>query len=165
MSAAAAPLIRPARPEDCPAIHAMVRELAEFERLAHQHVATPDDLRAGLFGPRPSAEAVVAEDAGAPIAFALFFPFSTFLGRPGLWLEDLYVRPAHRRRGLGRALLTHVAGIARARGCGRLEWAVLDWNERAIALYRSLGAVALDDWTTMRLTGEALSTVAARASG
>ena len=157
MNDPATPAIRPARPQDCPAIHAMVRELAEFERLAHQHVATAGDLHAGLFGPRPSAEALVADSGGEAIAFALCFTtFSTFLGKPGLWLEDLYVRPAFRRQGLGRRLLLEVAATARARGCGRVEWAVLDWNARAIELYRSLDAVALDDWTTMRLTGEAL---------
>lgn len=166
MTDPAAPAIRPARPGDCEAIHAMVRELAEFERLAHEHVATPDDLRSGLFGARPSAEAAIAEVDGEVVGFALLFPtFSTFLGRPGLWLEDLYVRPAWRRRGIGRALLAHVAGLARARGCGRLEWAVLDWNERAIALYRSLGAVPLDDWTTMRLTGGALAGAAVSRPG
>ena len=141
----------------------MVRELAEFEHLAHQHVATVADLHAGLFGPHPSAQALVAESGGEVIAFAVCFPtFSTFLGKPGLWLEDLYVRPAFRRQGVGRRLLLEVAAAARARGCGRLEWAVLDWNARAIDLYRSLGAVPLAEWTTMRLTGEALAAVGMR---
>ena len=165
MSSSAAPLIRPARPDDCPAIHAMVHELAEFERLADHHVATVDDLHAGLFGPHPSAAALVAESAHSPVGFALFFPtFSTFVGKPGLWLEDLYVRPAFRGQGLGRRLLREVAATARARGCGRLEWAVLDWNTRAIDLYRSLGAVALNEWTTMRLCGAALTDAGLRPS-
>jgi len=151
------PAIRPARVDDCPAIHAMVRELADFERLTNQHVATVADLRLSLFGLRPAAEAMVAEIAGDVVGFALVFAtYSTFLGKSGLWLEDLYVRPAFRGQGIGRSLLLHVAALARERGCGRLEWAVLDWNTRAIDLYRSLGAVPLGDWTTMRLTGAAL---------
>jgi GNAT superfamily N-acetyltransferase len=149
--------IRQAEPGDVPLLLQLIRELAEYERLAHEAVADAAGLNDGLFGPRPTAEAVVAEVDGAPAGFALFFHnFSTFLGRPGLYLEDLFVRPAMRRQGVGRALLLHLAKLAVARGCGRFEWSVLDWNEPAIAFYRSLGATPLDQWTTFRLTGEAL---------
>lgn len=152
MSDPAAPLIRPARPEDGAAIHAMVRELAEFERLAHQMVATEPQFQAALFGPKPSAEAMVATADGVVVGYALWFTtFSTFLGRPGIWLEDLYVRPAQRHRGIGRALLQAVVDVARARGCGRVEWSVLDWNARAIAIYETFGARTLPDWRIMRM--------------
>jgi GNAT superfamily N-acetyltransferase len=166
VSRGAAPLIRAARPEDCAEINAMIRELAVFERLVERHVATTADLFAALFGPHPAAEALIAEVDGEVAAFALFFPtFSTFVGKPGLWLEDLYVRLPHRRRGLGRALLARVAALACDRGCARLEWSVLDWNERAIALYRAMGAVAMGEWTTMRLSGDALAAAALTTSG
>src|SRR5262245_1803783 len=128
---------------------------------------TEDDLRAGLFGERPNpAEVAIAEDeAGRPLGFALFFhTFSTFLGRRGIYLEDLFVRPAHRGAGVGRALLAHLAGLAVERGCGRLEWSVLDWNEPAIGFYRRLGAGPVDGWTRYRLTGEALTTLASAPS-
>jgi GNAT superfamily N-acetyltransferase len=142
---------------DVPAILVMIRELAGFEKLSHEVVATEDSLRTSLFGPRPVAECVLARDGAAPVGFALFFSsFSTFLGKPGLYLEDLYVRTDHRGRGVGEALLRHLAGLAVARGCGRMEWAVLDWNKRAIDFYKRVGAQELDDWTTFRLTGDAL---------
>jgi GNAT superfamily N-acetyltransferase len=156
--AAAGPLrIRAATPADVPTLLAMIRELASYERLADQVTATEDDLRAGLFGARPAAEAVLAEMGEEPAGFALFFHnFSTFLGRHGLYLEDLFVRPGWRRRGVGRALFSHLARLAALRGCGRFEWSVLDWNQPAVAFYRSLGAIPLSDWTVFRLTGEAL---------
>ncbi|HEU0054223.1 MAG TPA: GNAT family N-acetyltransferase [Longimicrobium sp.] len=153
--------IRPATEADAPLILAFIRELAEYERLAHEVVATEDGLRETLFGARAYAEVLIAEVDGAPAGFALFFHnYSTFLGRPGLYLEDLFVRPEHRGRGVGRALLAHLARTAVERGCGRLEWWVLDWNEAAIRFYRSLGARAMDEWTVFRLTGDALGRLA-----
>ena len=150
--------IRPARPTDVPLILAFIRELGAYEKLAHEVVATEESLERTLFGPQPAAEVVIAELDCAPAGFALFFHnYSTFLGSPGIYLEDLYVRPSVRSRGVGRALLAHLARLAVSRGCGRLEWAVLDWNERAIGFYRRLGARAMDDWTTYRLTGDALT--------
>ena len=147
---------------DLPLILGMIRELAEFEHLAHACVATEDDLRLHLFGPRPAAEVVIARIGGQPVGFALFFPtFSTFLAKPGLYLEDVYVKPEVRRQGVGRALLQHLARLAMARDCGRLEWAALDWNEPAIRFYRKIGAVTMDEWTTFRLTGDALEQFAA----
>ncbi len=135
----------------------MVRALAQYERLEHLCVASEADLAAALFGPRPFAEVMLAEKGEEIAGFALFFHnFSTFLGRPGLWLEDLFVVPAHRRQGCGKALLRALAHLARARGCGRFEWAVLDWNEPAIAFYRSLGAAVLPDWRIVRVVGPAL---------
>ncbi|HYH78736.1 MAG TPA: GNAT family N-acetyltransferase [Longimicrobium sp.] len=158
--------IRPATPDDVPLILRFIRELAEYERLAHEVVATEDGLRDTLFGPRPYAEVVIAEEAGEPAGFALFFHnYSTFLGRPGIYLEDLYVRPEARGKGIGRALLAHLARLAVARGCGRLEWWVLDWNESAIRFYRALGAQAMDDWTVFRVTGEALARLANGSEG
>jgi len=153
--------VRSATRSDVPLILAFIRELAAYERLENDVVATEASLAATLFGPHPSAEVLIAEMDGAPAGFALFFPnYSTFLGRPGLFLEDLFVRPATRGRGVGRALLAHLARIAGERGCGRLEWAVLDWNESAIGFYRKLGATPMDDWTVYRLTGEALEKLA-----
>ena len=153
--------IRPARREDVPAIHAMIRALAEYEKLAHLCIATEADLDAALFGPRPAAEALIARKDGAPAAFALFVHnYSTFLGRRGLWLEDLFVVPAHRRQGCANALLRALAGIARERGCGRFEWAVLDWNVSAIDFYRSLGATVLPDWRIVRVVGPSLDALA-----
>jgi GNAT superfamily N-acetyltransferase len=153
--------IRPAAPADVPAVHAMIRELAEFERLTHLCVAAETDLAAALFGPAPAAEVLVACKEAEIAAFALFFHnFSTFLGRRGLWLEDLYVRPAHRRQGCAQALLRALADLARTRGCGRFEWAVLDWNTNAIDFYRSLGASILPDWRIVRVVGPALDHLA-----
>jgi GNAT superfamily N-acetyltransferase len=155
--------IRPATEDDVPIILSLIRELAEYERLSHEVVATEGLLRESLFGERRGAEVLIACCKGAPVGFALFFhSFSTFLGRPGIYLEDLYVKPEFRGRGIGRALLTHLARLAKERGCGRLEWAVLDWNEPAIKLYKSIGAVPMDEWTVYRVTGEALETLATR---
>jgi GNAT superfamily N-acetyltransferase len=156
--------IRPARPDDCGTIAYLIRELAVYERLEDQAKATAEDLRRNLFGPRPYAEALVAEVEGDAAGFALFFHnFSTFRGQPGIYLEDLFVRPAFRARGIGRAFLAHLARLALERGCGRLEWAVLDWNEPAIQFYRSLGASPMDDWTIFRLADGPLSSLAERA--
>jgi GNAT superfamily N-acetyltransferase len=157
-------MVRPATPADVPTIARLIRALAAYERLAHEVVLDEDRLREHLFGPRPYAEALLAEEAGAVVGFALFFHnYSTFLGRPGLYLEDLFVEPAHRGRGHGKALLAALARLAVERGCGRLEWAVLDWNEPAIAFYRALGAEPMDEWTVYRLTGDALRRLAAPA--
>ena len=154
--------IDPAVEADAPLILALIRELAEYEKLADQVTATEADIARALFADPPRAEAVVARLDGEPVGFALFFHnFSTFVGRPGLYLEDLYVRPPHRGRGFGRRLLAHLARIAVERGCGRFEWSVLDWNAPAIAAYRRAGAVPLDEWTVYRLTGAALTRLAA----
>lgn len=153
--------LRPAAPADLPAIVGLITELAEFEKLAHLVVVTPESLQPHLFGPRPVAEAVVGEVQGQVVAFALFFTnFSTFLGRPGLYLEDLYVQPAHRGTGLGKALLQHLGALAVQRGCGRFEWSVLDWNQRAIDFYQSMGADVMPDWRICRLSGERLAAFA-----
>jgi GNAT superfamily N-acetyltransferase len=156
-------MIRSAVASDTPAIFDLIRRLAEYERLLDQFALTPERLHEHLFGPRPFAEALVAEEPGGIVGFALFFHnYSTFVGRPGLYLEDLFVLPEHRGRGHGKALLREVARLAVERGCGRLEWSVLDWNEPAIGFYRSLGAVPLEDWTVFRLTGEALAELGGR---
>ena len=153
--------LRPATPDDLAAIVSLIRELADFEELTHVVVVTPDSLAPHLFGARPVAEAVVGEVAGKVVAFALFFTnFSTFLGRPGLYLEDLYVQPAHRGTGLGKALLQHLASLAVSRGCGRFEWSVLDWNQRAIDFYQTMGATVMPDWRICRVTGDALTALA-----
>jgi GNAT superfamily N-acetyltransferase len=156
--------IESATADDVGDVLSMIRGLAEYERLADQVVATEDGLRESLFGPSPAAEVVFARAGGETVGFALFFHnYSTFLGRRGLYLEDLFVRPEHRGRGYGRALLAHLARLAVARNCGRLEWAVLDWNAPAIAFYRSLGAAPLDDWTVFRVTGDRLRELARHA--
>ncbi len=150
--------VRPAEKRDVGVIMGFIRELAEYERLAHEVVADEVSLDRFLFGERPAAEALIAEYETTPVGFALFFhTFSTFVGRPGLYLEDLYVRPNMRGKGFGKLLLRHVAQLARERDCGRLEWAVLDWNESAIRFYENLGARAMDDWTVYRLTDANLS--------
>jgi len=150
--------IRAAEPADVPVIADLIRKLAKFEKLDDQVVLTEDLLRAGLFGPRPYAETVIAEEDAKPVGFALFFhTFSTFLARPGIYLEDLFVLADQRGRGVGRALLAHLAHLAVERGCGRLEWAVLNWNQDAIRFYERLGARPNSEWTVYRLTGEALS--------
>lgn len=155
--------IRPATVEDVALVARLIRELAEYERLADAAVATEADLREQLFGERPAAEVLVAEADGEPAGFALFFhTFSTFLGKRGLYLEDLFVRPAFRGLGLGRHLMAALARIAVQRGCGRFEWSVLDWNEPAIGFYRALGATAMGEWTVQRLQGEALRALASR---
>lgn len=161
--------LRIAGPPDAPTVLEFIRELAEYERLLHQVTATEEGVRATLFGDRPAAEVLLAEvreeDGGwHPAGFALFFPnYSTFLALPGIHLEDLFVRPRYRGRGVGRLLLARLAELVLERGWGRLEWAVLDWNEPAIGFYRSVGAVALDDWTTFRMTGASLEALAASA--
>lgn len=150
-------VLRPAETRDLVAIVGLIGELAAFERLTHLLEVTPESLGEHLFGARPVIEAWVAEDAGQLVAFALTFPsFSTFLGRPGLWLEDLYVKPEWRGRGIGRALLRQLAAVAVQRGCGRFEWSVLDWNANAIRFYESLQATVMPDWRICRLTGDAL---------
>ena len=152
--------MREARPEDAALILELIRELAEFERLSHECVADAAQLRRTLFEDR-RAYCVMAEWDGAPAGFALYFyNFSTFLAQPGLYLEDLFVRPAFRRKGIARAMFQFLARKAMAEGCGRFEWSVLDWNENAIAFYRALGAKPLDEWTVQRLTGEALERLA-----
>jgi GNAT superfamily N-acetyltransferase len=149
--------IRAATPADVPLVLAFIRELAAYERLAEQVSASEVDLAAALFGPRPYAEVVFACLEGAPVGFALFFHnFSTFLGKPGIYLEDLFVRPQARGRGVGRRLLEWLAHTTLARGGARLDWAVLDWNAPALGFYHSLGAVPLDEWRTFRLSGAAL---------
>jgi GNAT superfamily N-acetyltransferase len=150
--------IRPAAPADVALILAFIRELAEYEHLTHEVVATEADLQRALFGKRPYAEVVLASLAAEPVGFALFFPnFSTFLGKPGIYLEDLFVRPQARGHGVGRRLLAWLAHTTLERGGGRLDWAVLDWNEPSIAFYRGLGAAPLNDWITYRLSGAALA--------
>jgi len=153
--------LRAATRDDVPVIAELIRGLARFEKLEHEVVMTEALLDVGLFGDRPYAEVVLAEDGGRPVGFALFFHnFSTFLGRPGIYLEDLFVLPEHRGSGIGRMLLAHLARLAVERGCGRLEWAVLDWNRDAIQFYERLGARPNSDWTVYRLTGEALTGLA-----
>jgi GNAT superfamily N-acetyltransferase len=158
---AAAFTIRPASRADVPAVHALIRALAEYEKLAHVCVGSEADLAEALFGPRPAAEALIAWKNGEAAGFALFFHnYSTFLGRRGLWLEDLFVLPAHRRQGCAKALLRALAALAVERRCGRFEWTVLDWNAPAIAFYRSLGATVLPDWRIVRVVGPALEALA-----
>jgi GNAT superfamily N-acetyltransferase len=153
--------IRAAGPADVPVILSLIRDLAEYERLSHEVEATEDRLRQNLFGERPYAEALIGELRGEPVAFAVYFHnFSTFLAKPGLYLEDLFVKPASRGLGIGRAILRRLASIAVERDCGRLEWSVLDWNEPALKFYKSLGAVPMDDWTIHRVTGDALRSLA-----
>lgn len=153
--------IRPARPADLGAIHALIRDLARYERLDHLCTGTSDELGDALFGPDPAAEVLVAISGEEIVGFALFFTtFSTFLARRGTWLEDLYVRPEHRGAGIGARLLRAVAAVAIERGSGRFEWSVLDWNAPAIGFYERLGATVLPDWRIVRVTGEALATLA-----
>jgi GNAT superfamily N-acetyltransferase len=152
--------LRAAEPRDVSSIVGLIRDLADFEKLTHLLDVTPEKLAPHLFGPRPVAESWVAElDGGEIAAFALCFTnFSTFLAKPGLYLEDLYVRPAHRGLGIGKAMLKHLGGIANERGCGRFEWSVLDWNENAIRLYEKMGATVMPDWRICRVTAEGLTT-------
>jgi GNAT superfamily N-acetyltransferase len=157
-------MIRPARPADVADIHRLIRELAEYERSAGQVVAAEDDLRRALFGEQPAVFALIAEHEGAVAGFALWFlSYSTWTGRHGIYLEDLYVTPGLRGHGYGRALLAELARICVERGYGRLEWSVLDWNAPAIGFYAALGAVPMDEWTVNRLTGPALLALADRA--
>lgn len=156
-------VIRPATADDVPLIRQLIAELADYERLADAAVATDDDLRAALFSAQPAAEVLIGEVDGQPAGFALFFHnFSTFLGKRGLYLEDLFVRPQFRGAGLGKHLMATLARLAVQRGCGRFEWSVLDWNTPAIAFYHSIGAVGMDEWTVQRLEGDALHALAAR---
>ena len=153
--------IKPATIGDVPIILSLIRELAEYERAPDAVVATEEGLREVLFGPKRSAEVLLARENGEPVGFAVYFyNFSTWLGRPGLYLEDLFVRPALRGKGYGRALLVELARIAEERGCGRMEWAVLDWNEPAIQFYRTLGAEPMADWTVFRLTQDGIAKLA-----
>lgn len=157
-----ADLLRAAEPRDVGRIVELIRELAEFEQLTHLVRVTPEALMPHLFGPKPVAEAWVAEVDGEVVAFALFFTnFSTFLARPGLYLEDLYVQPAHRGRGIAKRLLARLAAIAVERDYGRFEWSVLDWNANAIGFYERMGATVMPDWRICRVTGEALHGLAA----
>ena len=154
--------IRAAAEDDVALILSLIEELAGYERLSHEVVATEETLRDSLFGERRVAETLLAYLGDDPAGFALFFHnFSTFLGRPGIYLEDLYVRPEFRGAGVGRTLLVHIAGLARDRNCGRLEWSVLDWNEPAIGFYESVGASPVSGWKVYRVTGEALEELAA----
>jgi GNAT superfamily N-acetyltransferase len=157
--------VRMAEEDDTPMILDFIRQLAVYEKLEHEVVADEERLRATLFGDRPFAEVIIAEHAGEPAGFALFFHnYSTFLARPGLYLEDLFVRPELRGRGIGKLLLQTLARIAIDRGCGRFEWWVLDWNEPAIRFYRRLGAQSMDEWTVFRVTGDALLELAGEES-
>jgi GNAT superfamily N-acetyltransferase len=154
-------MIRTASVHDVPLILSFIKGLAEYERLSHEVTVTEASLRETLFGPNPAAEVIIAYSGDRPAGFALFFHnYSTFLGQKGIYLEDLFVLPEERGRGIGKALLAHLAKLAEERHCGRLEWAVLDWNEPAINFYKSLGAKPMDEWTTFRVTGEALKGLA-----
>lgn len=148
---------------DLPAMVRLVRKLAEYEKLAHVMVSSEDDFRRALFGPRRNVEALMAFSGDLPVGFALYFyNFSTFLGKRGIYLEDLFVEPEHRGQGIGRALLQRLASIAQDEDCARMEWSVLTWNQPSIDFYRRLGAVTLEDWRTFRLTGEALKRLGER---
>lgn len=158
-------MLRPAEPADVPVLFQLIQALAEYEKLSHAVTGNADVLKKHLFGSRPYAEAILAEYAGQAVGFALFFPnFSTFLTQPGIYLEDLFVLPEYRRQGIGKAILSYLAHLAVERGCGRLEWSVLDWNEPAIAFYRRMGASVLEDWRICRVTGESLIQLADEAS-
>jgi GNAT superfamily N-acetyltransferase len=158
--------IRPATLDDVPTILSLIRDLAEYERAPNEVVATEEGLREVLFGARPAAEVVLALEGKMPVGFAVFFHnFSTWLGRAGLYLEDLFVRPDARGKGYGRALLVHLARVAQERGCGRMEWAVLDWNEPAVQFYRKLGAAPNEEWTVFRLTSEGIAKLAGPHTG
>jgi len=153
--------VAPATPADVPTILSFIRELAEYEKLLDRVVATEGRLRETLFGPRPYAEVLIGRLDGRAVGYALFFhSYSTFLARPGVYLEDVYVQPAVRGRGVGKALLREVARVARARNCGRIEWSVLDWNKPSIEFYLSLGAQPMDEWTTYRMDGDAIAKLA-----
>ena len=153
--------IRPATVSDVDTIFSLIKELAEYERLAHQVVATQKDIHNSLFGERPFAEALIGDYERTPISFALFFyNFSTFIGKPGIYLEDLYVKPEYRSKGFGRKMLVHIARLAIKRNCGRFEWSVLDWNTPAIRTYEKLNAKPMQNWILYRLTGTALAELA-----
>jgi GNAT superfamily N-acetyltransferase len=153
--------IRPATKADVPVILSFIKKLADYERLSHEVTATEKTLRETLFGRRPTAEVAIGYFKREPVGFVIFFHnYSTFLGLPGIYIEDLFVDEAFRRRGFGNALFRYVAGVARDRQCGRLEWSVLDWNEPAVKFYKTLGAVPMNEWTVFRLTGESLTKLA-----
>jgi GNAT superfamily N-acetyltransferase len=155
--------IRFAVPDDAPSILAFIRELAEYEKLLHEVVADEPAIRSTLFGAQPAAEVLIAQLGAEPVGFALFFPtYSTFLAKPGLWLEDLFVRPPARGKGVGAALMAALARVCVQRNYGRFEWAVLDWNEPALKFYATLGAQPMSEWTEQRVTGPALGALAAR---
>jgi len=155
--------IRTATDADTQLVFGFIRKLAEYGDLSDEVAATADDVRAALFGQKPVAEAVLAYWETEPAGFALYsYSFSSFLGKPGIYVEDLYVEQGYRNKGIGKALLVHLAKLGRQRGCGRLEWTVLNWNERAMEFYQDLGAVPMDEWTTFRLTGEALERLASQ---
>lgn len=156
-------VIRAAVASDAAAILGLIKELAEYERLSHEVTATVENIRASLFGGDPAAEVLIADLNGSAVGFALYFHnYSTFLGKRGIYLEDLYVQPSYRGKGIGLRLFREVARIAVERDCGRMEWSVLDWNEPALNFYRSLGAVPMSEWTVQRLTGQALEDLARR---
>ncbi len=158
--------IREATKEDVPVILQFIKDLADYEKLSHMVVATEDILKKALFGERQVAEVILGFEGEIPVAFALYFhTFSTFLGLPGIYLEDLFVKPKYRRKGYGKVMLAYLAKITVERNCGRLEWSVLDWNEPAIDFYQSLGAIPMDEWTTFRLTGEELKDMARQSNG
>jgi GNAT superfamily N-acetyltransferase len=155
--------LRPAAETDCAEILSFIKGLAAYEKLSHEVAATEEKLRQTLFGPRPAAEVIIGEYRDEPVAFALFFhSYSTFLAQPGIYLEDLFVEPAWRACGFGRALLSYLAQLTLERDCARLEWSVLDWNEPAIGFYHALGAQPMDEWTVRRVTGQTLEDLAAR---
>jgi GNAT superfamily N-acetyltransferase len=156
-------ILRPAEPRDCAEIDRLIGELAEYEKLAHQKVGSPAGLHRALFGPRPACEAVMAERQGRAVGFALYFTtFSTFVGKPGLYLEDLFVEPEHRGAGIGKAMLRHLASLAVARDCGRFEWRVLDWNEPSIRFYESIGGKLLPEWQLVRMSVPEFTALAKR---
>ena len=158
--------IRPAFEGEAPIILALIKELAEYEKLSHEVEITEDQIREHLFGARPRAEVLLGFADGEAVGYALFFHnFSTFAGRPGLYLEDVYIKPAHRRRGYGKAFFYYLARVAKERNCARFEWTVLDWNKPAIDFYKSTGAVGMEEWTIYRLAGEALAAFAKMAEG
>jgi len=159
-------IIRPAVASDCPLVLSFIRDLASYEQLMAEFQATEEKLHATLFAERPSAECVLAFVDGAAAGFAVFYTnYSTFLAKPGLYVEDLFVKPAFRKKGVGRALLAHIAGLANERGCGRVEWTVLDWNEPAIDFYATFGAAPMEDWRLCRLSGEVLKKYAGAGAG
>jgi GNAT superfamily N-acetyltransferase len=154
-------VLRPAEPRDCAELDRLIRELAVYEKLEEQKVGTPEALRAALFGERPACEAIIAERHGHAVGFALFFTtFSTFLARPGIYLEDVFVEPEHRGAGIGKAILRRLAALAVERGCGRFEWRVLDWNEPSIRFYESLGGKVLPEWELVRMTAPEFTALA-----
>ncbi len=154
-------ILRSATPADVPVLFRLIQALAEYEKLSHAVTGNADALKEHLFGSRPYAEAILGDYAGQSVGFALFFTnYSTFLTQPGIYLEDIFVLPEYRRLGIGKAILTHLAQLAVERGCGRLEWSVLDWNEPAITFYRRIGASVLEDWRICRVTGESLTHLA-----